>query len=189
MINELLASTTSSDPEFIELYNTGTTSVDLTGWSLEFWDSDDGPSFGGADGSSPYSIGSGTIAPGGFFTLGTELSQTVFGYTADQILPSNSIENSSFTAILLDNSSTVIESIFVTDGDLGDAANQMGTLITPDFTIGPDGTFLPAGFYRVGDGSTTFAFLEFSPQASPSATPGAANPDSARFQSQHPQLS
>ena len=39
-INEVLGSTASSDTEFIELYNTSGAAIDLTGWSIELWDSD-----------------------------------------------------------------------------------------------------------------------------------------------------
>ena len=75
--------------------------------------------------------------------------------------------------ILRDASNAVVESIFVSD-NVADVANIAGTPITPDFVVGPDGTFLPAGFYRVGDGSSNIAFLEFD-QTPASATAGYAN--------------
>lgn len=176
VINELLASTTSTDPEFIELYNTSASAIDISGWTIELWDSDAGGGFGGSDGGAPYTISAAsTVASGEFFTLGNETSESVFGFSADQSLPANAIENSSFTIILLDGMSNIVESIFVTDGGTDDIANQAGTAITPDFTIGPDGSFLPAGFFRDVDGGSTFSLLEFAPQASPSATPGASN--------------
>ena len=171
-INEILGSTSGSDAEFIELHNTGATAVDLTNWSIELWDSDAGASFGQADGSAPYFM-TGSIAAGGYFTLGTALAEATYGFTADNPLGANSIENSSYTMVLVDNLGNTIETFFMTDGGAGDAANIAGTLITPDTTFGPDGTFLPAGAYRVDDGAS-WSILEFG-QPSPSATPGAAN--------------
>jgi len=172
-INEVLASTPSTDTEFIELYNTTGAAIDLTGWSIELWDSDaDSSGFGGADGGAPYAL-SGSIAAGGYFTLGNAQSQAFLSYTADITIGANSIENSSFTMILRDASNAVVESIFVSD-NVADVANIAGTPITPDFVVGPDGTFLPAGFYRVGDGSSNIAFLEFD-QVPASATAGYAN--------------
>ncbi|MDF1869632.1 MAG: lamin tail domain-containing protein [Phycisphaerales bacterium] len=172
-INEVLASTPSTDTEFIELYNTTGASIDLTGWSIELWDSDaDSSGFGGADGGAPYAL-SGSIAAGGYFTLGNAQSQAFLSYTADITIGANSIENSSFTMILRDASNAVVESVFVSD-NVADVANIAGTPITPDFVVGPDGTFLPAGFYRVGDGSSNIAFLEFD-QTPASATAGYAN--------------
>jgi len=50
--------------EFIELYNAGATTVDLTGWTIGQWDLDTGVP-GVAD-----TIPSGTIAPGGYFVIG-----------------------------------------------------------------------------------------------------------------------
>ncbi|MEM6798736.1 MAG: lamin tail domain-containing protein [Planctomycetota bacterium] len=178
IVNEFLGSTTSSDPEFIELYNTGGTTVDISDYSIELWDSDSGGAFGGSDGDSPYVIpATTTIAPGDYYVLGTSLSETVFSYTADQTIDSNAIENSSYTLILKDENGDTLESWFVTDGGASDAANDAGVLITPDFVADdPGGNFVAAGVFRSGDGASTFGFLEFSPQQSPSATPGAANP-------------
>ncbi|MEQ9206616.1 MAG: lamin tail domain-containing protein [Phycisphaerales bacterium] len=172
-INEVLGSTASTDTEFIELFNTTGAAIDLTGWSIELWDSDaDSSGFGGSDGGAPYAL-SGSIAAGGYFTLGNAQSQAFLSYTADITIGANSIENSSYTMILRDASNAVVESIFVSD-NVADVANIAGTPITPDFVVGPDGTFLPAGFYRVGDGSSNIAFLEFD-QVPASATAGYAN--------------
>lgn len=177
VINEVLGSTTSSDTEFIELYNAGAAAVDLTGWSIELWESDfvvPGVPPASQDGASPYAL-SGSIAPGGYLLLSNALADTAFGVTGDILLPSNSIENSSYTMLLKDAGASIVNSVFVTDGGAFDAANDGTSVITPDLTVGPDGSFLPAGFYRVGDGSATTALLEFSPIPAASATPGAAN--------------
>jgi len=172
-INEVLGSTASSDTEFIELFNTTGAAIDLTGWSIELWDSDaDSSGFGGADGFSPYAL-SGSIAAGGYFTLGNAQSQAFLSYTADITIGANSIENSSYTMILRDAGNAVVESLFITD-NVADVANIAGTPITPDFTVGPDGSFLPAGVYRLGDGNANFGILEFD-QVPASATAGYAN--------------
>lgn len=161
IISEILGSTTGSDWEFIELVNTGASSVDLTGWSLEMWDSDAG-SIGGADGSSPYIISSGSIAAGGTFVLANGLAVSGYGsFTPDQSLADNSIENSSYTAILADAGLGMVDSVFVTDGGAGDSANRGGTLFSANLTVGPDGTFLPAGFART-DAVGGFVILEFN---------------------------
>jgi hypothetical protein len=175
VINEVLGSTTSSDTEFIELYNTSGAAVDISGWSFEFYDSDAGSPFGGLDGGSPYVIDAGTtIGANDYFLMGNSTFESIFSITSDQT-ESLAIENSSYTMVLKDSFDNVIETIFVSDGGAGDTANIAGVNITADFTIGPDGTFLPAGFYRDGDGSSSFELLEFSPRPAPSATPGAAN--------------
>lgn len=178
VLNEVLGNTTSTDTEYIELYNTGPGSVDISGWEIELWDSDVGGSFGLADAASPYVIPAATSLPaGGYYLLANSEAESLFGVTADLALPNNAIENSSYTIILADGSGgTVIDSFFLTDGGAGDEPNRAGvTPFTPTATIGPDGTFVPAGFYRVGDGNATFAELEFSPRPAPSGTPGAAN--------------
>lgn len=174
-LNEVLGSTTSTDSEFIELYNSGPAAVDISNWAIELWDSDSG-SIGGSDGGSPYTIDAGTtLAAGGYYLLANTTFSTYYAATPDQVIQENAIENSSYTVILKDTLSATIDSVFVTDGGAGDTANDGGTAITPNATAGPDGTFLPAGFYRAGDGSSNIALLEFSPQPAPSATPGAAN--------------
>ncbi len=174
-INEVLGSTASTDSEFIELYNTTGAAIDLTGWTIELWDSDvDSTGFMGSDGGAPYAL-SGSIAAGGYFTLANAQAQAAgfLNFTADITIGANSIENSSYTMILRDDMGALVEAVFVTDSVM-DVANDGTMAITPDLTVGPDGTFLPAGFYRVGDGSSSTALLEFD-QAPASATPGAAN--------------
>ncbi len=173
-VNEVLGSTPGTDYEFIELFNTGGSSVDLTGWSIELWDSDSGGSFGGADGGTPYAL-SGSIAAGGYFTLANALAQSTLSFTASQTM-AIAIENSSYTMVLRDAGAAVIETIFVWDSGAGDAANIAGTLITPDYSVGPDGTFLPAGFYRDPDASGNLVMFEFdNDDIALKATPGGTN--------------
>lgn len=178
LLNEVLGSTTGTDNEYIELYNSGPGSVDIGGWQVELWDSDDGAGFGAADAASPYVIPAGTtIAEGGFYLLANAGAQAAYAVTADQALPANAIENSSYTIVLRDGptaTALVRNSVFVTDGGANDIANIAGDLITADLSVGPDGSFLPAGFFRLVDGGADVGLLEFSPQPSPSGTPTAS---------------
>jgi hypothetical protein len=64
-INEILGSTSGVDAEFIELFNTTSAPIDISGWSLNLFDSDAGSQFGLPDGGSPYVIPSGTILKSG----------------------------------------------------------------------------------------------------------------------------
>jgi len=181
VINELLGSTTSTDTEFVELYNSGIAEVDISNWTLTFYDSDfDTTSFGGTDGGSPFTIPAGTVlAPNTHYLFGNAEFISIFGITPDVALANNFIENGSYTAVLADSLGTPVNVIFVVDADTGDLANIDGLSVTPDTTIGPDGTNLPAGFTRDMDGGDSFKLLEFSPRPAESATPtsgGNTNP-------------
>lgn len=173
LINEILASTTGADSEFFELYNSGASSVDITGWTFAIYESDAGAAFGTED--QLYTIGTFTIAPGGYFTAANSLTIQAFGITANEVLADNFFENSSSTYVLRDASAAIINTIFMTDGGVGDAANILGNPISPDLSFGPDGSFFPAGFYRIGDGSSSLGILEFGVVPAPSATPSMAN--------------
>ncbi|NNC88839.1 MAG: lamin tail domain-containing protein [Akkermansiaceae bacterium] len=176
VINELLVNTTSTDTEFIELYNPTAAAIDLSDWTLKVYESDSGAAFGTLDKTVTIPAGR-SIGAGAHFLLASPEFVNVFPPTiVDVSIPNNTFENSSFTLILEDPVGTNIYSVFVTDGGAGDAANEAGLGITPDLTVGPDGTFLPAGYYLTPDGGTTPLFLEFSPRPAPSATPRAANP-------------
>lgn len=160
LISEILGSTASTDLEFIELVNTGAAPVDISGWAIELWDSD-AASIGGADGGSPYIVPGGTIlAPNAVFVFSNALSDAGFGIVGDAVLPANAVENSSYTAVLADALSALVDAVFVNDGGAGDFANRAGAAITPALSVGPDGTNLPAGFART-DALGGSAILEF----------------------------
>ena len=93
-----------------------------------------------------------------FDDAGGSYNGTPFSW--DVLLGTNIVENSSYTAILEDGSGNAIFSAFVTDGGAGDFANQAGAAITPDITVGPDGTFTPAGF-AVLDKNLNTTWLNF----------------------------
>lgn len=172
VISEVLGSTTGTDAEFIEVYNDGASAVDLSGWTIELWDSDQGSQFGSSDAGAPYAVSAGVLGSGETWTIGNSIAAAAFGVTFDATFVNNSIENSSYTIILADAMSNVVFSAFVTDGDAGDAANRAGTGLTADINVGPDGTFLPAG-YRLTDIDGNFELSNFSIGAP--NDPGVAN--------------
>ncbi len=170
VINEVIGSTTGTDTEFIELYNAGATTINISGWSIEVSDSDAGTGYGNVDATIAIPT-SPALAPGEYCLLGSPTFTTVFGITPDIPFPDNTLENGSYTIILKNAASVIQSSAFVVDTGAGDMPNDGGTTITPDISVGPDGTFLPAGFTRVPDGGAATAILEFSPAPAPSATP------------------
>ncbi|MEM1329996.1 MAG: lamin tail domain-containing protein [Planctomycetota bacterium] len=160
VISEVLGSTSGSDWEFIELVNLGNSDVDLSGWTVELWDSDAGAQFGTGDGGAPYAF-SGILGAGDATARGNSLAFNGYGAgNFDGTLQANAIENSSYTIVLADDLGNVVDAIFVNDGDAGDAANRAGSAVSVTATIGPDGSFLPAGFYRI-DEAGNFGFLNF----------------------------
>ena len=175
-VNEVLGSTAAKDAEFIELHNTGLEAVDLSGWSIELWDSDEGATFGTRDADSPMKLG-GTIDGGGYFLLANTRFSACWEVEPELRFRDDGIENSSYTLVLRDGFGEIVETIFVSDGGAGDRANIGGRAITPDALIESDGRHIPAGFARVGtvDGSRAYRLLEFSPVPMPGATPGMPN--------------
>ncbi|MBB5350100.1 hypothetical protein HNR46_000321 [Haloferula luteola] len=173
VINEMIASTTGTDSEFIELYNTSGSAIDLTGWTIEVFDSNNGESDTtyGAN-TLTLSLDGATIPANGFYLLGSAEFTSAFQITPDATFANDSLMNASCTVILRDSSSAVAYAAFLTDADTEtDTANDGGVAITPNVTVGPDGTFFPAGYTLVGDGGTSANPLEFSPKPAPSATP------------------
>lgn len=179
VISEILASTSGSDWEFIELVNLGNAPVNIGGWSIELWDSDSGAQFGTLDAASPYTVTAGTIIPaGGVWVIGNTRafdgdaagnpdgyddgtgneSYAGVNFFRTQSFGDNSIENSSFTAVLADGALAVKDSWYITDGGVGDLPNRAGVAFAPSFSFGPDGTFLPAGAFRVGNGLNILNF-------------------------------
>ena len=165
VLNEVLGSTESTDWEYIELYNSGVSAVDISGWKVELWDSDAGSSFGGADGGSPFFIPSTTIlAGGGHYLLANQKVVNEFNNipAPSQILAQDFVENSSYTVLLVNQLNAVVDSAFVRDSGPSDSANRAGVALTPNITAGPDGTFLPPGFTRTTDGGGVIKLLDFN---------------------------
>jgi hypothetical protein len=166
VVNEILGSTSGSDWEFIELYNTSASPIDISGYEVELWDSDPG-SIGTPDGQSPYVVPGGSTIPGnGFYLMANSLAETGFSVTADLPLPSNAIENSAYTLILADDMGAQLDSwFFEQEPGTGETPNRAGTPITPDFFVpafdGGSFTSVQAGTYRTTDGGSAFGILNF----------------------------
>lgn len=178
VVSEIHGSTTGTDAEYIEIYNdgsvTGNTPVDISGWSLTFYDSDTSDSdFGAID--FALTIPAGTIlAPGDTFLAASPEARTVFGLPLSTFgFANNEIENDSYTAVFRDASSTILEVLFTEDPSEGPAqANIDGISTTPDVTFGPDGTFLAPGYYRTSSAGA-FTLTDFG-NGAPN-NPGVAN--------------
>ncbi|MBK6792330.1 MAG: lamin tail domain-containing protein [Anaerolineales bacterium] len=99
IINEVAWSGTTSsltDDEWIELYNTTNASINITGWTLK-----------SADGTPAITL-NGTIAAGAYFLLERDNDNTVSDVLADQIYTGD-LSNSGEALSLLDGANTVID--------------------------------------------------------------------------------
>lgn len=155
LLNEVLASTTSSDAEYVELHGTPGTSLD--GLSLIAVESDDQSSNGTID--TRVDLGpDDALGENGFFLAANQVAETVYSLDADRTLE-DSLENSSTTFALVETASltgssvdggiVVRDAVASTDGE--DAAHFF--FDAP--LVGPDGSYLPAGVGRVDDGVDT----------------------------------
>lgn len=98
VINEFVSDSNSGENEWIELYNTETSAVDLTGWTLH-------------DGAGQIAAPSSTILGSGFFVI--ELS-------------SNKLNNGGDTIILKNQTGEIIDQVAYGDWDDGSIANNAG---------------------------------------------------------------
>ncbi len=161
LINEVLASTVSTDVEYIELI--GTPGESLAGKSLIIVEGDTGSPQGTVD--RRFDFTDETIGDNGFLLLGNTLVTSTYGVTPNIVLADNYIENSTFTIALVETASlsgtavsgteVLLDAVAVTDGGAGDLA-YFGAPV-----VGPDGTFLPAGVGRVADGVDTDTAADF----------------------------
>ena len=174
VLNEALINTTGPDTEFLELYNNSGATVDLQGWTVVSYDSDSGET-GGVVAS--VMIPSGTpvdLAPGGFYLIGDDAFVGAFpDATPDLQVTAIGTPAGSQTLAVFDAAGNLVHAVLFDDGD--GEANVGGATVTPDLAVGPDGTFIPAGFRFVADGGGTAELLEFSPVPAASATPGETN--------------
>ncbi|MEM9253431.1 MAG: lamin tail domain-containing protein [Planctomycetota bacterium] len=175
VFSEIHFNTTSTDAEYIELYNDGTGGgpVDISGWVIDLWDSDttDGD-FGTVDLSITIPATT-VLAIGETYVLASPQAESVFSITADLAISNNDLENDSSTYVLSDAGASVLETIFIVDPGEGlGQANIGGVSITPDISVPADGSFQAAGFYRT-DAAGSFVLTDFF--NGPPSDPGVVN--------------
>lgn len=175
VINEMQLKGSGLDPQFVELYNFGTSSIDLAGWSVKAYGSDSSRGDFGAELGS-FTIPTGTpvnLSPSGFYLVGDSLFESLYGITPDlQAEPGFNLFD--VTVILFDSANTPVFTVFNTDGNAANQPNNAGAPTVADITISND-PFSAAGYYLETDGGGTAALLEFAPIPSASATPGTTN--------------
>lgn len=100
VINEVawMGTSVSANAEWIELANTGASSVDVSGWRLV------------SSSGSPDITLSGSIGAGGYYLLERTSDDTVSGVTADQVY-TGSLTNSGATLTLSNTSGAVVETL------------------------------------------------------------------------------
>ncbi|HEX8386525.1 MAG TPA: T9SS type A sorting domain-containing protein [Rubricoccaceae bacterium] len=191
-INELLASTASTDTEFIEL--SGTPGTSLTGLTLVIIEGDRNSSTGIGLADRAIAL-TGTIPADGYWFAASPAAVTAYpgAGTPDQAIANDTFENGTGTYLLvtgftgttgddLDTNddgtldatpwASIVDGIALVDAGIADTPPDAAYY---SVTFGPDGTNLPAGVYRSGNGAGPYTLLEFAVPA-PSATPGFANP-------------
>ena len=167
VINEVLGSTTSTDSEYIELF--GTPGESLAGLSLIVVESDDQASNGTIDARFDLADDA-VIGENGFYLVANDLAELTYGVDADDNIPDNFIENSSYTIALVETDSItgttvtgseiVVDTVGVSDG------GETDSFFFDAPVLGPNGSFFPAGVGRVADGVDTdteadWDFLDF----------------------------
>ena len=98
-----MGTTTSSNDEWIELYNNTSSAIDLSSWTLS-----------AADGTPTITL-AGSIPAGGYFLLERTDDTTVPGVVADQVY-SGALGNDGENLILRDNTSTTIDQVDCSSG-------------------------------------------------------------------------
>lgn len=167
VLNEVFASGPGSDSEFVEIYNSGPSSVDIEGYFFVDYEAEpDAAGYPGVNNAFEIPAGPSTLlAPGDFFLITSfqfESGAGNFGGFVGDVSfgGNNNIENSANVLALLDDVGTPLHTVYMTQGEAGDVPNLGdGVAITADTTVGPDGSFYPAGFKLVGDGNTANAVL------------------------------
>lgn len=156
VINEVLASTTGTDVEYIELY--GNPGASLAGLSLIYVEGNNASALGTIDFRYDFAA-TDTIGVNGFFLIGTTSGlQSFYGVTPNVNIVTNSLENSSAIVALVETASltgtTVSGSEIVLDS-VGITDATASTFYFGAPIVGPDGSFFPAGARRVTNGLDT----------------------------------
>lgn len=177
VLNEIVISTTGSDPEFFEL--AGSDGADLSDYHLLALD---------GNGEIRLAIAlTGNVNTGGYWVAASPEAETRYGITADQSFPDNTFTNDPRTYLLVETFTGAVNDNLDTDDDgvldiepwsaiLDGLAviDDSAPLIYADAVIGPDGSFLAAGALRCADLSGDWAMHDFN-TAPDDGTPGTAN--------------
>ena len=178
VLNEVVGSTTSTDVEFVELF--GTPGESLADHSIVIVERD----AGAADLNTidaQFDFGPQVVlGENGFLLVGNDLVAGAHSVVPNLFFSNNFVENGSYLIALVKTSSIsgntigdlgeIVDHMFVLDGDAADAPTDgdavalfgAGATVAVNVNqIGPDGTFLPAGYRRDPDGSNTFVFADF----------------------------
>lgn len=134
-----MGSTNHSSHEWIELYNTGETEIDLTGWQLNAQD------------GRPSIALSGTIAPKGYFLLEQESDNAVSEIPADLIYQ-GMLKNSGEVLELINPEGEVVETI---DAWYAGESKQRATMARSNFSDAqnPENWYTETQSYSAGYGS------------------------------------
>jgi hypothetical protein len=156
VINEVLASTTGTDVEYIELY--GAPGASLAGLSLIYVEANNSAGPGTIDFRYDFAA-TDTLGQNGFYLIGTAASlQSFYGVTPNAMIATNSLENSSAAVALVETATLSGSSVGGSEVVLDAVGISDATASTFYFgvpVVGPDGSFFPAGVRRVTDGVDT----------------------------------
>ncbi|MDN5855176.1 MAG: endonuclease/exonuclease/phosphatase, partial [Actinomycetia bacterium] len=194
VLNEVLASTSGTDSEYIELH--GAPGTSLAGLSLISVESDDQSSNGEIEFRVDLADDA-AIGDNGFYLAANATAQTTYGVSADTSF-TDSLENSSSTYALVETASlsgdTVDENIVVLDTVASTDGEAASFFAFGAPLVGPDGSFFPAGVGRTTDGVDTdtpadWQILDFNNDSSKNTpTPGGGGdggPSEPEFQFIH----
>ena len=181
LLNEVVSNTPSTDWEFLEIQ--GTPGTDLSALTLIGVESDNGTSAGTVD--VVISLAGQSIPASGLFVGMSPAGFAQYGVIGDMSIANNSFENSTATYFLVSDFSGAKYDDLDTDNDgvldvlpwtdILDTLNlRDGGATDFDYgapTVGPDGSFAPAGAYRCESDWMMYTYGSVDVDA----TPGAAN--------------
>ena len=178
VVNEYLANGDGgSGAEYVELFNGGAAAVDLSGYTVEVYQANS--NFGAGTLANSIPIASGSIPSNGFFTIGNQFVDAVYGATPDQVVTDLDLNRFDVSIVLVDDSDEVVFTALYFDSanETTVAANRAGDLIPADVSFSDAGGFMRSGFYLTTDGGPEAGSLEFVDTATvaPSATPTLSN--------------
>lgn len=131
LISEVFYDTpgTDSKEEWVELYNNGSTAVDISGWMI----TDDN-----GNGSTYTVPGGNSIAPGTYFTIATQRKgfEKLYGYQADVSGSLPSLNNAGDALILQDAGGSEIDAVAWEGGSSGGLPAGWGSSGDPNAPVG-----------------------------------------------------